>query len=91
MRWLIKWLRLKLGLTKNGGSGVVFDGAHVVDGLHYQFLKQDMFDRMGLGIGEDDRRLYAGIIGVADNPDIFRSPFEEAYAAHSGMRSRFIG
>ncbi len=80
MRWLIKWLRLKLGLTKNGGPGVEFDGAHVVDGLHYQFLKQDMFDRMDLGIGKDDRRLYAGIIGAADNPDIFRSPFEEAYA-----------
>lgn len=43
--------------------------------------KQELLETLKLGIGPDDRRLFARIIGAADNPDIFRSPFEEAYAA----------
>jgi hypothetical protein len=43
--------------------------------------KHELLETLELGIGPDDRRLFAQIIGAADNPDIFQSPFEEAYAA----------
>lgn len=51
--------------------------------------KHELLETLELGIGPDDRRLFAQNIGAADNPDIFQSPFEEAYAEllESGLGS----
>jgi len=77
---LLRCLKGLISMLKPASSqSTTFEGAHVVDPLHHQFLKQDWFDRMEQSISRDDRRRYAVLIGAADALVVKRAPFEAAY------------
>lgn len=40
---------------------------YVVDGLHQQFLKEELIDRCSRGISLEKRQLYAGLVVMADS------------------------